>query len=509
MDKIYKSYLFNAVKKLDLKNFIEREVGSSFEKVGQSWKTPCPLHRESQPSFVLKLEPNGIWIFHCLAGETGVLTKDGTIPIRDLAGTTKTVLTRGQRWVEAPFINFGKQRLWKIVVGRNGLFKTIRATDSHDWLVRRNNSHTLPVAVKTRDLLPGHRLAWMFPKKSTVSALSPQGIQHGIVFGDGTISNGMGRINLHGIKNKQLLTWFPLNRTWTPQKGDYIQVGYLPKIYKTLPPLNESAPYLSGFLAGWLAADGHVAKDGTVSLNSSNRNNLEFARQLASRIGIGTYGITCQSRIGLTGKGKTPVATNLYRIHFVCSDLDERFFLLNTHKLNFTASDKKFERRGWVIKSVEETNDIEDVYCAVVPKYHCFTLEDNILTGNCFGCESKGTIIDFCMEYFNESNPWNAAVIAAEKEGLKLDESIVVNALQNATVQDNRQKDVLISHFVTSCICLKLLRVCDKDEKTMSWVARAYDSMNKILNDETARRESFETIGIEASHRAQAFTKGG
>jgi len=190
MEKIYKSYLFNAVKKLDLKNFMEREVGSSFEKVGQSWKTPCPLHRESQPSFVLKLEPNGIWIFHC------------------------------------------------------------------------------------------------------------------------------------------------------------------------------------------------------------------------------------------------------------------------------------------------------------------------------FGCSSKGTIIDFCMEYFNESNPWNAAVLAAEKEGLKLDESVVINALQNATVQDNRQKDVLISHFVTSFICLKLLRVCNKDEKTMSWVARAYDSMNKILNDETARRESFETIGIEASHRAQAFTKG-
>lgn len=126
---------------------------------------------------------------------------------------------------------------------------------------------------------------------------------------------------------------------------------------------------------------------------------------------------------------------------------------------------------------------------------------------HCFGCDASGTIIDFCMEYFNETSPWNAALLAAEKEGLKLDESVIVNALQNATVQDNRQKDVLISHFVTSCVCCKLLRVCNKDEKTMSWVARAYDSMNKILDDDTSRRESFETIGTEASRMATEITQ--
>jgi hypothetical protein len=127
---------------------------------------------------------------------------------------------------------------------------------------------------------------------------------------------------------------------------------------------------------------------------------------------------------------------------------------------------------------------------------------------HCFGCEAKGTIIDFCMEFFNETNPWKAALLAAEKDGLKLDESVVIKAMQNSTVQDNRLKDVMISHFVTSFVCLKLLRVCNGDEKTMSWVARAYASMNKILDDETARRESFETIGAEATRRAMAFTKG-
>jgi len=43
--------------------------------------------------------------------------------------------------------------------------------------------------------------------------------------------------------------------------------------------------------------------------------------------------------------------------------------------------DKK--RSKWKVKSIEHTNIIKEVYCAIVPKYHSFTLEGNIHTGNC------------------------------------------------------------------------------------------------------------------------------
>lgn len=64
------------------------------------------------------------------------------------------------------------------------------------------------------------------------------------------------------------------------------------------------------------------------------------------------------------------------------------FFLLKSHRQRAQAFG--FEREAivpaWTVVSVEPTNRVEEVFCAVMPETHCFTLEDNILTGNCGGC---------------------------------------------------------------------------------------------------------------------------
>src|SRR5262249_45818964 len=53
---------------------------------------------------------------------------------------------------------------------------------------------------------------------------------------------------------------------------------------------------------------------------------------------------------------------------------------------------------NWVVRAVEATDRVEEVFCAVVPGTHSFTLEDNILTGNCFGCGKSGDAITFIRE---------------------------------------------------------------------------------------------------------------
>ncbi len=50
------------------------------------------------------------------------------------------------------------------------------------------------------------------------------------------------------------------------------------------------------------------------------------------------------------------------------------------------------------MQSVEVTDRVEEVFCADVPDGHAFTLEDNILTGNCFGCQESGDVISFLMK---------------------------------------------------------------------------------------------------------------
>jgi len=322
---------------------------------GTRMKGLCPFHQEKTPSFTVD-SSRRLW--HCLAGETRVITWEGVRPIRELAGGTHRILGRDGRWIDAPFYSFGVQPLMRVVVGRNGQTKELFATPEHRWFVRGGASHHTDRVVTTQALRTGHRLTSEFPRtRVKLTTPSPFGIAHGITFGDGH-RNG------------------------------------LPHMSKELPPLDESVAYLYGWLAGCVAADGHVAEDGTVMLDSTDRTTLEHVRTVCTRLGIGTDGITEQTRAGFPGRQPS----SIHRTHFVNEDLTEEFFLLDEHRIRFTSSPKASARRGWVVRSVEPTDRVEEVYCAVVDHGHAFTLEDNILTSNCFGCGQGGDAIDFLMK---------------------------------------------------------------------------------------------------------------
>ena len=79
---------------------------------------------------------------NCFAGETKVITRDGTRPLRDLAGGVHELLTENGRWVKAPVASFGEQPLLKLTLTRCGVQKVIYATPEHDWILRsRSDEH--------------------------------------------------------------------------------------------------------------------------------------------------------------------------------------------------------------------------------------------------------------------------------------------------------------------------------------------------------------------------------
>ena len=200
---------------------------------GGSLKGLCPFHDEKSPSFHVTPSRG---LYHCLAGETGVLTEDGVVPIRELAGRTVRVLDGDGGWVEAPFRSYGVQRLMRVTLARNGRVKELYATDEHRWFVP---SGARPREVLTKRLVAGDRLA---------RALSPSPVR---------------RLVAAGVAPSQ--------------------------------PSDDSDS-------------------------------------------------------------------------------------------------------GWVVQSVEESDRVEEVYCAEVPGTHAFTLEDDILTGNCFGCGEGGDVISFIQK---------------------------------------------------------------------------------------------------------------
>jgi len=356
---------------------------------GGSQKGLCPFHDEKSPSFHVTPSRG---FFHCLAGETRVLTSEGARPIAELAGGVHMVLAANGRWVEAPFRSYGVQPLLRITVTRNRQVKELHATEGHRWFLLSGKDRRKRREVLTTDLKAGDRLVPKFPgTRIARTTPSPFGIAHGFTYGDGTRSGTGSMALLCPPKDLAMLKWFP--NSVTTASRDNLLVHHLPRFFKELPDRHESVSYLYGWLAGYFAADGCVAADGTVILNSADRRNLEFVRDLCTRLGIGTYGITSQSRRGFGTED-----SDMFRVHLINEDLREDFFLVDEHRRRFTTTEKQFARRGWVVQSVEETDRVEEVFCAEVDDGHAFTLEDNILTGNCFGCQEGGDVISFLMK---------------------------------------------------------------------------------------------------------------
>jgi len=135
------------------------------------------------------------------------------------------------------------------------------------------------------------------------------------------------------------------------------------------------------------------------------------------------------------------------------------------------------------------------------PSFSVTLEDDGVWVYHCFGCNSGGTIIDFCMELHCIPNAQGAAVFAAKKEGIKCDEHLISVAMKEARVKTDEQHETDLAHFVTCDNCRRLLRACEGDEETMAWVASAYKEMDKLLDNPATVKVSFEPFQSESSRR--------
>lgn len=357
---------------------------------GNELVAACPAHYDrtgkvdANPSWSISLTKG---MHHCLGGETLVGTKNGRVPIRDLNGKKVELLT-SDGWVASTVRDFGVQRLWDVVIQRNGVRKTIRATPEHRWFTR---SKSLRVTYKTerttRDLRPGHTLMSATPAPLEGLSMSPDGIRAGFIFGDGTRNKKTGKslVVPHTVHKKNAVEeLFP--------DGAYgYHLGW-----RSLPSLGESPEFLYGWLAGYFAADGCVDKNGLPKISSASKENLEFVKDVCWRLGLVTHGIVSQVRDAVVPGGRVYKDHELFSLALGRRSFPAEFYLLSHHRDRHRAG--SYERLRWRVVEVIPREVEETVYCAEVPGLHEFVLDDYILTGNCFSCGYKGSLASL-VEY--------------------------------------------------------------------------------------------------------------
>jgi NAD-dependent dihydropyrimidine dehydrogenase PreA subunit len=132
---------------------------------------------------------------------------------------------------------------------------------------------------------------------------------------------------------------------------------------KRLLPYDAPAEYITGFIDGWVAADGDPTRAGSWRLRSIDHEALAWVESVAPYAGYITIGSGEESsRQTNFGVRSRPI----------------RWLYLATRETY------------WRVMNVEQVEaEEEETFCAVVPEKHAFTLAGGVYTSNCGACEPE------------------------------------------------------------------------------------------------------------------------
>jgi DNA primase len=129
--------------------------------------------------------------------------------------------------------------------------------------------------------------------------------------------------------------------------------------------------------------------------------------------------------------------------------------------------------------------------------FHVKKMEDGVWIFHCFGCNKKGNIIHFCMDFFGLRNKYESILFLCKKFNIKNKEDLILAGIKNISKKVDTQRKMENANVVASNQCRMLLH---KDfEKNQKWVADAYKKLNESLDADD--EEMIEQIGYEASNK--------
>lgn len=317
--------------------------------------------------------------FNPVTGDTRVVTREyGNVPIASLVGTQAEVLNRYGRWTPAVFRGYGTQPVVSVRLKRNSNSElTVRCTRNHRWLL--SSGEVLP----TSELRTGQRIPHASAPKPAIDADYRRGVQHGLVYGDGTAVKTCERVRGYNIRlcgpSAELLPWFagyPVS--YSPSaNGDPIVMMHdgfaATHSLKTLPSPSETESYLLGFLRGWFAADGSVSASSQATLCVTSAG-VDWLKAHGERFGFIVQRVIQQPNATNFGeRSAVSFVVHIHRDGLVPEDM-----LCSWKRENFRPL-----QSSYTVVAVEDHNESAPVFCAEVPDTNTFVLAGGIVTGNC------------------------------------------------------------------------------------------------------------------------------
>lgn len=338
----------------------------------------------------------------CVHGDTKILTKQGYLAIRDLAGS-KAEVWNGKEWSEVDVVQTNSnQELLNIKT--DGGYE-VKTTPYHKfYVVEKTKTGKMPRKLRYKEVRAGELEVGDALIKFDLPVINGDkelefAYDNGFYSGDGaTYANGRVRLDLYGEK-KSLQDKISSVEQWSEIKISEDETrlsgtarGLKEKFF--VPTGEYSIKSKLSWLAGYLDADGTVANNNgsqTLQAASINKEFLKEVQLMLQTLGVDSKvtrnkaeGVTMLPKNDGTGEYKEYKTKEIYRILINGNSLYSLTLLgLECNRLSWELKEPNRKCSRFVrVTSVEEVEGLHDTFCFNEPKRH-MGMFNGLLTGNC------------------------------------------------------------------------------------------------------------------------------
>lgn len=301
----------------------------------------------------------GMALNNCFSGDTGFWTASkGLKAFKSYNNGDKVTIRGRSKWIKATVHKYEHQRLYKIILEKDGVLKSIHTTSNHRWITLKgkNKESILPTSL----LEKGHVLQNVEMKDINSIKRNNNGVSYGVSY----------------ATDWKLL---PETNPKSYMLNAFIKEKDDVNIFGTT---NINADFMLGIVAGMFAVNGTVDKHGNLLYTSNCPFNTIWLRNMLFKLHI----TSSKAKVITTNNSTLKIA---YLINIDTNNIPASFFILVTHSSNFKLTPKSH----WRVVNVRPTDRVEPVWCISEPTNEEFTLEGGILTKNCAATDTIDDVV--------------------------------------------------------------------------------------------------------------------